>query len=181
MMTMKIALIGKIRSGKDTLGDYLITHYGMYRFAFGDPLKENVKRVFPEAFSNGKKPRKLLQEYGQKMREIDPDVWINHTFNRIQETEYIHSHHVFISDARQPNEIDRLKAEGYTLIRVFASEQKRINRMLSAGDAFTVREIAHETEFHINSYEVDYEIDNNGTINETLKQLEIIMNQIGGK
>ena len=36
---MKVALFGKIRSGKDTVGELLIKEYGCTRVAFGDGIK----------------------------------------------------------------------------------------------------------------------------------------------
>jgi dephospho-CoA kinase len=180
-MTMKIALIGKIRAGKDLVGNYLIVRFGMYRFAFGDPVNEVAKKLFPEAFENRAKPRKVLQLVGQRMREIDPDIWLNATLSVIETTKDIHHHHVYISDVRQPNEVERLRNEGYILIRINATDETRINRMLSAGDAFTLREVTHETEKDIDSYEVDYEIDNNGSSLQTYIQVEDIIRKIGGK
>ena len=51
---MKIALFGKIRSGKDTVGKILIEEYGFNRFAFGDGIGEIIQKYFPEAWEGGK-------------------------------------------------------------------------------------------------------------------------------
>ena len=51
---MKIALLGKMRSGKNTVGDYLSDHHKCIQFAFGDEVKEVINTYFPKAFENGK-------------------------------------------------------------------------------------------------------------------------------
>ena len=48
-MLMKVALFGKMRSGKDTVGKILIDEYHFKRFAFGDGIGEIIEKYFPEA------------------------------------------------------------------------------------------------------------------------------------
>ena len=61
-MYMRIALSGLKRSGKDTVGSYLIQNYSCVRFAFADEVKRLAKELFPEEFVQNDKPVDLLQK-----------------------------------------------------------------------------------------------------------------------
>ena len=69
----RIALVGNMRSGKDTFADVLINEKGYTKIAFADELKRICKELFPEQFRNGNKPREILQSVGKCMRSIDYD------------------------------------------------------------------------------------------------------------
>jgi len=184
---IKLCLIGKLRSGKSTAADYLTLFYDFHPFAFADPLKRYMHEIFPHV-PREPKPRALYQAFGQKLREIDPDVWINLTMRRIDE--YLRMYpcecggsalkpRVVVTDCRQRNEHDRLRAEGFVFIRINADDELRIRRALEAGDDFTVHDLAHETELLVDSFDVDYEVDNNGTTSELYAQIDAIMNELG--
>ena len=185
---IKLCLIGKLRSGKSTAADYLTLFYDFQPFAFADPLKRYLHEIFPHV-PREPKPRRLLQLFGQKMREIDPDVWVNLTMRRIDE--YLRLNpcecgrsvlkpRVVVTDCRQQNEYDRLRAEGFVFVRINADDELRIRRALEVGDDFTAEDLAHETELLIDSFDVDYEIDNNGTTSELYAQIDAIMHDLGG-
>lgn len=184
---IKLALCGRLRSGKSTASQYLTLFYDFQPFAFADPLKRYLHEIFPHV-PREPKPRRLLQLFGQKMREIDPDVWVNLTMRRIDE--YLRMHpcecggsvlkpRVVVTDCRQRNEYDRLRAEGFVFIRINAEDELRIRRALEVGDDFTDEDLAHETELLIDSFDVDYEIDNNGTTSELCAQIDAIMHDLG--
>ena len=70
---MKIAITGKMCSGKTTLSNYLCQIEPRFQvFSFG----KKVKQVASDLFGMDPliKDRSLLTSLGQKMREIDPDV-----------------------------------------------------------------------------------------------------------
>ena len=75
MHTLKIALCGGMRSGKDTVAAYPREHYAFERVAFGDAIREVCAVLFPDQMANGAKPRHLLQGVGQDMRKYDELVW----------------------------------------------------------------------------------------------------------
>ena len=168
---MKIAIFGKIRSGKDTVGEFLINEYGFTKLAFGDGIGFIIDEYFPEARANGK-PRKHYQVIGQALRELDADVWINHLIKRANNisTQNLLYHDkstdFIITDGRQVNEAVRLKEAGYTIIKVVADEDKRIERMKKAGDNFSPEMLEHETELQVDLIEPDILIENNGTLEE---------------
>lgn len=45
-MTVIVALMGPAGSGKSSVGQYLVEHYGAKSYSFATPLKEMVKRAF---------------------------------------------------------------------------------------------------------------------------------------
>jgi dephospho-CoA kinase len=185
--TTKLALVGKLRSGKSTVADYLTLFYDFQPFAFGDSLKRYLHEIFPHV-PREPKPRALYQAFGQKLRELDPDVWINLTMRKIDE--YLRQHtcdrcepvlkpRVVVTDCRQQNEFDRLRAEGFVFVRINADEKLRIQRALEAGDKFTAEDLAHETELLVDLFPVDYEVLNNGSTTELYAQLDVIMRDLG--
>src|SRR5690625_5036911 len=89
----RIAICGKLRSGKSLIAEHLVENQGFHRIAFGDALKYYADSIFPhfteeivapdEIFGGTRvigyrKPRALYQTFGQMMREIDPDIWLYH-------------------------------------------------------------------------------------------------------
>lgn len=180
-----IAITGKFRSGKDTVAAHLVERYGYTRFAFGDELKRYANELFPQEFTDGRKPRGLLQWLGETMRQRDPDIWVRKCFDNISWSYKIAENNggsivgtpVVISDLRQPNEFDRCRAEGYVIIRVTRPDS---DRLASAGlsDSFDATAITHETESHVDGFAVDYEIINDGTVVELLRKVDEVMSDI---
>ncbi|MGG0667819.1 hypothetical protein ABE073_04735 [Lederbergia citrisecunda] len=170
----KIVLIGKMRSGKDTLAEYAIDKYGYKRFAFGDGIRSVAQILFPEEMSNGK-PRALLQGIGQLMRSLDENVWVKNCFHRISiEKDVI----PIITDLRQPNEYIKCKEEGYISIKVECDEDIRLQRILSENDSFNLNDLKHETEMHIDTYDCDYVIKNDKGLEHLYSQFDAVMTNI---
>lgn len=164
--TNKIALIGKMRCGKDILADHLYSEYGHKRYAFGDELKRHYHEIFGETTV---KPRKSYQWFGQAMRQHQPDIWVQKLFDKLDKE---NPPKIVITDCRQPNEYERLLQEGFLLIRINASLETRIARMKLAGDDFLLEDLDHETEKYIDTFQVHLDLDNNGTKQELFEQFE---------
>jgi dephospho-CoA kinase len=181
---VKIALTGKLRSGKDTVANHLYIRHSFNRVAFGDALKKNAHATFPWV-SEFSKPRALYQKFGQLMRqEFDEDVWIKHAeqavkgaidFNVNTGAERVG---VVLTDVRQPNEVAWCRKNGFTIIRVTAPDEDRLWRAKLAGDDFTEADLDHETESHIDSFDCDYEIHNDGSLADLQRKVDEIMEAI---
>lgn len=160
---LKIALTGKMRSGKSTVADILrYNHDFTFPFSFADKLKNIAAQLFPVEVSQGK-PRELYQTFGQKMREIDPDIWVKHLAKSVEfEEKRGDPYGIVIDDLRQPNEYEWAKANGFVIVRVNANEDTRLARANKNGDVFSVEDLRHETEMHVDDFEADFDIWNDG-------------------
>jgi dephospho-CoA kinase len=163
-MGIKIGLTGKMRSGKDTVGDYLKNEYGFKTFSFAEGIKFVCGSVGLELAEGGKQ-RALYQAVGQDLRKHDPDIWVKYTFSQINRYCTIDDN-IVITDVRQPNEVEALKVAGYKIIKIHADPTLRIKRMESAGDYFNPGDLIHETERAVDTLEADITINNNGTITD---------------
>ena len=191
MKHIKIALTGKMRAGKDTVYKMIEDELNypkaqVTQLSFGEQLKHYANELFPYKVRDGK-PRKLYQDFGQLMRQIDPDVWVNQVDELLEQQEG----YVFyfdkeerglvisvITDLRQPNEYEYCKDNGFHIVRVNASDKARMVRMESTKDVVTVGDLNHETEQHIDTYRVDYEIENEGLHTNAIYNLELQVEQV---
>ncbi|MGR5867410.1 hypothetical protein ACT7DZ_38625 [Bacillus cereus] len=92
-----------------------------------------------------------------------------------------HKSKVLVNGVRQPNEYQRLKDEGFTVIRVNTSDGLCIGRAEKAGDVFTEADLEHETESHIDTFEVDYEVNNDWNLIQLYDQFDAVMRELGVK
>lgn len=181
----KIAITGKARSGKTELSHYAWMLFGFKEFDFSAVLKNEFHRLFPH-IPRDPKPRAYYQKFGQWLREIDPDIWVKLTMGKVHEycfedalNKVNHKSKVLVNGVRQPNEYQRLRDESFVVIRVNASDDLRIGRAKEVGDVFTEADLAHDTESHIDTFEVGYEVNNVGIIGDMYDQFDAIMRDIG--
>lgn len=183
-----VGLLGRLRSGKDTVAAYLTEKYGYARFAFGDELKRYAHELFGEP-APGTKPRELYQWFGQTMRERDPDVWVRKCFEAVwRREEQVDAYYAMawnewsrapfravITDVRQPNEYHALISAGYMLIRVEAPESLRIHRAIESGDSFALRDLTHDTETALDGFAADFTVVNDAGLPELYAQIDEVM------
>lgn len=183
MTLPNFAITGEMRSGKDAVAEYLAQNFGYTRFAFGDELKRYYHELFGPSET---KPREGYQWFGQAMRERDPDIWVRKCFDKIAfysgliQRGQLHTPfpNAVITDCRQPNEYDRCRSEGYVIIRVTAPEALRIDRAIKSGDTFNLSDLTHDTESHARSFDVDYEIVNDGTLAELYAKVDEVVRNV---
>jgi len=171
----KLAITGKFRSGKDAVADRLFSEHGFeLPIAFGSPLKYYADKIYAHTprDSSGKQ-RRMYQIFGQAARAFDEDVWVRHAEYSVNMALNSRSTTgIVISDLRQPNEYEWCKRNGFVIVRVTAPEEIRLERAKEAGDIFEADDLAHETEQYVDSFEVDYEIINNGTLFELYAKVD---------
>ena len=117
---MKIGIIGKICSGKTELANRLIKYYNnieIKKRSFSD----GVYKIARELFNMKVKDRKLLQNIGTKMREIDNNVWINNT--NVEGN-------VIIDDIRYNNELEFLIRNNFIIIYIKIDKEKQKDRII---------------------------------------------------
>lgn len=181
--TVKVGLLGGIRSGKDTVATVIEQQLSgeVERFAFSGGIHEVIKEFLPTLYQKGK-PRLALQEIGQLMRKFDPNVWINRLFYRIETSSNVplQDRNIIITDVRQYNEALRLKEAGYTIIKVVADMDVRLERARKAGDNFSKEMFEHETEQSIDVCPYDYLIDNSGTLEQLEERVKDVLREMSG-
>ena len=120
---MKIAITGKMCSGKTTLSNYLCEIEPKFQvFSFG----KKVKQVASDLFNMDPliKDRSLLTSVGQKMREIDSDVWVNYIMKQTEGLNYC-----LIDDLRYQNEYETLVKNNWKIIQLEVSDELQEQRI----------------------------------------------------
>ena len=119
---MKIALNGKIGSGKSWLAEKLVKDNNYFQTSFAKRIKELAIELFE---MNGK-DRDLLVEFGEKMKTIDPHVWIKNAMKECKgKTD------VVLDDLRFRDEYTLLKKDGWILVKIEIPEDERVQNIHS--------------------------------------------------
>tara|TARA_Y100000310_G_C20498710_1_gene722832 strand:+ start:331 stop:840 length:510 start_codon:yes stop_codon:yes gene_type:complete len=118
---MKIAICGKMASGKTTVAQSLEGFQVL-------SLAGEVKRVGRELFGMKDKDRPLLQQIGMKMREIRASVWLDALIRESNKQE-LYGYSVVCDDVRFINEANTLKADGWILIKLVITDDLQKQRL----------------------------------------------------
>ncbi|MEV0126360.1 hypothetical protein AB0I16_33250 [Streptomyces sp. NPDC050703] len=183
-----VGLIGRARAGKDTVAERLAQRFAYQPVAFADKLKDAALRANPiidyvnmgagavpshapvtlseivaadgweSAKDNYPEVRRFLQNYGQTVREIDPEFWIRAATPAIAAAERL-GLPVVVTDVRYLNEVVALQQRGFTMIRV--------NR---PGSALGGAAAEHLSETELDDYVPRLAVENTGTL-EDLKRV----------
>src|SRR6056300_515505 len=122
-MVIKIAISGKMCSGKSYCAKMIRQKYNNARiFSFAGKLKQVTHDLFFDKFTyvGGNehtiqqlhKNRRLYVDVGQRMREIDPMVWINHVIKDSNDSNFS-----IVDDLRFKNEMVALQENGWKIVR----------------------------------------------------------------
>lgn len=137
-----IAISGKRRSGKSSLGTILEVEYGYTPLSLAAPLKAMVRAqfglteeqtdgAFKEAPTQYKDaatdkfltPRDILIRVGGLYRSIDPQFWVKKLFDQIKLREQAQLGTYVITDVRFKNEMEWVKKHGGITVRIERDEQ----------------------------------------------------------
>lgn len=170
---MIVGLLGRMRSGKDSLASALVERYGFRRRALADPLKELLLDVDPvvllpdgthgvlrslvesEGWEGAKAVpgvREMLQALGEGARQrLGDDVWVRPLLPSLSAG----SVPTVVTDVRYRNEADALVRAGGLLVRV-------LRPGAHAADAASL----HVSETELHEAPVHLEVVNDGTLDE---------------
>lgn len=164
----RIIINGRAGAGKDVIADYLVEEHGYVKVSFA----EGIYKIARELFGMTTKDRELLIAIGQKMREIDPDVWVYSTFQRA-----VKHDKVVISDCRQANEYITGKSLGFFPVRVSSDWEIRRERLRKRDGVEPDMELLESKgETGADNFEY-YEIENNSSFEDLYKKIdEMILN-----
>lgn len=161
----KLAFGHKARCGKDTAAEYIEKiliqkGYKVKKLKFAKYIYEISE--FIQKYLNKPiiKDPNLLQLLGNSLRNLyDLNIWVDALYK-----EYIQSINdgyniIIITDLRYPNEYDMLKNLGFIFIKI-----NRLNRIID-------RDPNHISEIALNNHNFDIIIDNNGSIDEYINNI----------
>jgi len=177
---MLIGITGKAGSGKDTIGDYLVTKYKFQRIALADPIKRLVKDIFVlddrTVYDRveREKPlkdwpewsvRKLLQFIGTEMfrQNIDDAIWVKSLWLRIVQNPNVN---YVVTDVRFPNELDYFKKNAKPGEFMFI-------KVVRQGCNGVVGLQSHASEAY--DLEAEHVIDNNGTYEDLYNKVDEVI------
>jgi hypothetical protein len=159
---MKIAFGYKMRTGKDTSVDYLISKYGGEKITFAKSLYDSLystQKIFDLPLQ---KDRNYLHIVGDWARNKDKDIFVNLALNRVVDN----SKNYFCNDLRFMNEFKNLKSRGWICVKINRNSVETGN---------------HISEIELNQIPVedwDFVIDNNFTIEDLYSTLDSIVQKI---
>ncbi len=198
---MLIGILGKKKSGKDTVANYLIEKYGFIKYSFADPLKKGLQEFFnltDEQLYNqdlkevidprwGVSPRKLFQVFGtdifqKSIRDFLPELKINndpknHWVNLFKEW-YLSelkknpSIKIVISDARFLHEINMIKELGGVVYKIIRPSLEEIE------DNDKYNYSLHQSEIEIESIPnnmITHLLINDSSLEELYKQIHFLI------
>jgi hypothetical protein len=134
--------MGRMRSGKDTVAQRLVSAHQFTRLAFADPLKGHLTALDPWITRNSStgaalvrlsalveyvgwerakddypEVRRLLQRAGEGIRMLDPDFWVRQLLAKVDNADRW-GLPVVVADVRYRNEAEALSARGFRMVRV---------------------------------------------------------------
>ena len=159
----KVALVGKMRSGKDTVANRLFSFYDFeFPIAFATKMKLAAHDMFPW-IPKDPKPRELYQ-FMDVMKQYDPHIWIK---NLERSYEFLANQRsvkgIVISDVRSQDEATWCRENGFLLVKIEADDETRKARLK---DEYNEGEFYHKTELSVDDIVPDYTIVNNGKYEE---------------
>lgn len=185
-----LGLLAKKRHGKDTFADYLVSHYNFEKDALAEPLKKvcrelfvlsdeqlygDLKEVVDERY--GVSTRQIMQFVGtelfrkqmnQLIPSLEDQIWV-----KLQEQRYLNAVkknpkvRFVVADIRMPNEANMIKKLGGIIIKIVRPD-------FESSDQHSSEQIDLITNF-------DYEIINDGTLEEYYNKINKLMNTLINK
>lgn len=173
---MLVGLVGCKRVGKDTFANYLVRKHGFVKKSLAYPMKriaceifgwtmewieEHKEEVDPEY---GISPRQFLQDFGTNYMQTDlgsrypqysevtgRQVWVKRLIKHLAREYTDTSSRIVVTDIRFIHEVYPLKACGFSLVKII--------RDTGISDS-------HPSEQDIPNIKADFEVYNNGVIEE---------------
>jgi adenylate kinase family enzyme len=188
---MLIGLVGLIGSGKDTVAEQLVKQHNFKRDSFAKSLKDATANIFgwdrallegyskesrewreqpdrfwSEKFGKEVTPRWILQYFGTEVcRENMLDsIWVDSLVARYR------GENTVISDTRFVNEINTIRKQGGKIVLVKRGEIPSREEMQASG--------AHQSEWDWIGCKFDYEINNNGTLQELYTSVDDMLSHL---
>lgn len=130
-MVLKIAISGKMCSGKTTLNNLLQQELEKEYGSKCIPLKlaEDLYYIHDVVFGRTFKDRPLLIDIGDFFCAIDPDVFIKSALRKMKKYEDEPNNAIICDDLRKKNEYDKLTEEQFLMIRLHIDPETQLKRL----------------------------------------------------
>jgi dephospho-CoA kinase len=175
---MNIGLIGKLGAGKTFAAQHLIDKYGFQRISLATPIKDIMSEYLGIRDKTHPDYRRMAQKIGTDwFRSEYPDIWIDYMIKKSKEI----NHNYICDDVRFVNEAEKLINNNWILIYLDCPEDIRIERCKKRDGVFDYSTLNHPSETGVDDIIFNFAtdiffVDSNGTIENTNKQLDEIMN-----
>ena len=183
MAKIVLGIVGEMGAGKSTITQYVKEKYGAVSFRFSDMLTDIAKRLYIEP------NRPNLQMISSMLRQtISQDIMSKVI---MQDAASATAPIIIVEGIRRPSDITYLKElSNFCLIGLTANERLRYERVClrsekpddqtKTWEEFQKEGLA-EAELEIKNIkaEAQFQIDNNGTEEELISQVEKILTELG--
>ena len=172
---MVIGLTGLMNSGKSTVADYLVTHRDFVRLKFSQGLKEMIRALglsddeiegvlkeMPSEKLNGRTPRYAMQTLGTEWGRayMGQDFWVNLLVQKAHRMEF--GTNIVIDDCRFLNEA----------VAIWRDLQGRVWKLVRGLQPVGVGHASEKEQVYVNADTVLY---NNGTLDDLLEKVEVML------
>lgn len=198
---MIVGLVGFIGAGKGTVADLLVQRHAFEKESFANSVKDATAAIFgwsrallegdtPESrawreqddkFWSEKlgkpfSPRLALQLMGTEAgRDVfHPDLWVHTVLNRCEKNP---DYDYVIADVRFPNEIKAIREAGGVVVRVKRGDEPEwYDNAYAVNMGKTVEPpTAHFSEWAWIGSEIDFEISNDGSVEELIEKVDLLV------
>jgi hypothetical protein len=197
---MIIGICGFQSSGKDTIANILVNNYGFKQLSFASMIKDIVAIMFSwsrdklegltkedrewreQVDVNWSKiynmplltPRYILQYFATELfrNHFHQDIWV-----KIVENQLLQYKNIVISDCRFQNEIDMIVKNGGKIIQIYRNLPDWFYKYKNGEDIEDVKKM-HRSETEWIRCFYNYELCNNGTIEELNEKIKLLIENI---
>lgn len=163
----RIALIGKTGAGKSEVSRYLES-LGSRRCSTGAVCRSISTILF------GDDSKRNTQALDDVLTLIDPSIFLKAALRDLDQAAPL-----VIDSLRFLSDYDFVRSQGFSVIRVTASEENRKDWLMKRGEKFDFgRDACHRTEIELDEVAVDATIVNDGTKDALLDQVREIVGRL---
>lgn len=191
-----IAIVGKMHAGKTTLANELVRSHGYNRVSMAGPLKALAQFAYGEIVEKDKEyetidretgdavfksGRVIYQQIGQSLKYVDRDIWLKMFINDTKDMFDKGTAYAFVvDDVRFVFEAERLRADGWVIVKVNTPEDVRIDRAIRLmGRAPTLEELNHESEAEVDDIAPDIVMGGTVSLDRIPEQINYLIEEIG--